>query len=128
MQYLLFIRANPTAAAEMPPEEMQRIGAAVGEFDAKISESGQNLGSIRLQPAETGVTLATENDAVVRTDGPFAGTKEQIGGIYIIEADDRDEAEDIARGLATLKFSTIEVRPVLGIDLRGKVFEMHDAE
>ncbi len=125
MQYILFIRADEEAMASQSQDDMQNLGAAVAEFDATISADGQNLGSIRLQPPETAITLRTENGAVVRTDGPFAETKEQIGGIYCIEAASLDEAEAIARRLATLKFCSIEVRPVLGIDLRGKILEMH---
>lgn len=126
MQYLLFIRADENAMNAQSPEDMQQVGVAVAAFDQKISDGGNNLGSIRLQPPDQAITLSTKNGAVVKSDGPYAETKEQIGGIYCIEADGRDEAERIARELPTLRFCTVEVWPVLGIDLRGKVLAMHD--
>ncbi len=126
MQYILFIRADEEAMASQSPDDMQQIGAAVAAFDAKISGDGHNLGSIRLQAPDQAFTLRTQDGSVIKTDGPFAETKEAIGGIYCIEAENRDQAEEIARQLATLKFCSVEIRPVLGIDLRGQVFEMHD--
>ena len=93
--------------------------AAVEAFDAEITAQGRNLGSIRLQPAATVRTLRNVNGQRLVTDGPFADTKEHLGGLWLIEAVDLDEALTIARRLPDSAFATIEERPVLGVDLRG---------
>ena len=85
----------------------------------KSRRKGRNLGSIRLQPAGTARTLRNVNGQRLVTDGPFADTKEHLGGLWLIEAMDLDEALTIARRLPDNAFATIEVRPVLGVDLRG---------
>ena len=92
--------------------------------NAELTDSGRNLGSIRLQPAGTSATIRMRDGKALRTDGPFAETKEQLVGIYIIEASDMDEAIQIASRLPITSYGSVEVRPILGIDLR-QVAEAH---
>lgn len=126
MHYLLMIHADESLVPDLPPEEIPRIMEAIDAFDAEISDAGQNLGSIRLQPAGSAATLRLRDGNAVRTDGPFAETKEQLGGIYIIEAADMDEATRIAGRLPMTSYGSVEVRPVLGIDLRQAVAVHYD--
>ena len=118
MHYLLMIHADESAVPNLPPDEIPALFEAVDAFDAEISDSGRNLGSIRLQPAGTSATIRMRDGKALRTDGPFAETKEQLDGIYIIEASDIDEATEIAGQLPMTSYGSVEVRPILGIDLR----------
>jgi hypothetical protein len=121
MQYMLMIHADESAMTSMTPDAIQSVMVAMDRFDAEITEKGQNLGSIRLQPATTAKTVRVRKGKALKTDGPFAETKEVIGGVYLIEAANEDEALDIATRLPTATFCTIEVRPILGIDIRRAV-------
>lgn len=126
MHYLLLIHGKESVWEDMPPEEVGAVIEAVEEFDRDLSEAGQNLGSIRLQPAATGKVVRVRGGESLATDGPFAETKEQLGGIYVIEADDLDAAVGLASRMPLAAFSTIEVRPALGIDLREAVLATYD--
>ena len=126
MHYVMLIHTDPAAFGELSPEEIGNLGQEVGEFDASISEAGHNLGSIRLQPAHMAKSIRVRAGKPLTTDGPFSEAKEQLGGIYIIEAKDDDEAQQIASRLPAAKIGTVELRPALGVDLRGKAFQMYD--
>lgn len=124
MHFLLMIHGE-----ESPPPEidLRAIIEAVDAFDEELTRAGQNLGSIRLQPSSTATTLSLKKGKVLTTDGPFVESKEQLGGIYIIEADDRNRAIEIARRLPMTKYGSVEIRPVLGIDLRQAITSHYDA-
>ena len=124
MHYLLMINADESALPNLPPDEIPALLEAVDAFDAEITDCGRNLGSIRSQSADTAATIRIRDGKALRTDGPFAETKEQLGGIYIIDASDMDEATQIAGRLPMTSYSSVEVRPILGIDLR-QVAEAH---
>ena len=121
MHYLLMIHADESAVR---PDDIPALMEAIDAFDAEVTDAGQNLGSIRLQTTGTAATLRARDGKALRTDGPFAETKEQLGGIYIIEASDMDEAIQIASRLPMTSYGSVEVRPILGIDLR-QVAEAH---
>ena len=121
MHYLILIHAEDAAVPDLPREEVEALMEAVDKFDQEISSSGQNVGSIRLQPATTATTLRLRDGKPIKTDGPFAETKEQLGGIYIIEAADQDEAVAIAGRLPMTNYGSLEIRPVLGVDIRRVV-------
>ena len=121
MQYVLMIHADEAAMSSMTPEEVGPVAAAVDQFDREISDAGQNIGSIRLQPSGTATTVRVRDGKTLTTDGPFAETKEQLGGIYLIHADDLDGALSIAARLADCHIGTVEVRPVMGLDIRQLV-------
>ena len=121
MYYLLMIHADESAMRSMSPDDAGRITAEVDEFDRELTEAGQNIGSVRLQPSTTATKVRVRDGKVITTDGPFIETKEQLGGIYLVEAGDLDEALSIASRLPTAAFATVEVRPILGLDLRRSV-------
>ena len=121
LHFLLLIHAEGGGSEHVPPEDLAKIMAAVEAFDAQITAEGRNLGSIRLQPAATAKILRNVNGQRLVTDGPFADTKEHLGGLWIIDAADMDEALAVAGRLPDNAFATIEVRPATGVDLRGFV-------
>ncbi|MDA1189983.1 MAG: YciI family protein [Chloroflexi bacterium] len=121
MQYLLLIHASEVDMGDLAAQDVGKIMGAMDAFDKEITAAGQNIGSIRLQPSAKTKTIKVRKGKVLATDGPFAETKEHLGGIYIIEAKDQQEAAAIAARLPTAPFTTIEVRPVEGIDLRKAV-------
>ncbi len=123
----MLIHTDPAAFGDLPPEEIAKLGMEVEEFDRAITESGHKVGSIRLQPATTARSIRERGGKPLTTDGPFAEAKEQLGGIYIIEAASDDDAAEIAERLPVARIGTVELRPVLGVDIREPVFQMYDA-
>jgi hypothetical protein len=87
----------------------------MGEFFAftdSIQKSGQYLGGNALQPVNTATTVRVRNGKMSTTDGPFAETKEQLGGYYLIEARDLNEAIQVASRIPSARLGSIEVRPI----------------
>jgi hypothetical protein len=112
MQYLLLIYdneaemlANRTGSGEVMMKEYR-------DFTDSILKSGNMKAGDALQPTSTATCVRIRNGKTLTTDGPFAETKEQLGGYYLIEAKDLDEATKIAAGVPSAKSGTIEVRPV----------------
>ena len=121
MYFVLMIHAEegaPPAPAETDGPSMME---AVDTFDRELTEAGKNIGSIRLHAANGGKVVRVRKRRAMVTDGPFADTKEQLGGLYFVEADNLDEAVEIAKKLPTATFATIEVRQAAGVDLRKEV-------
>lgn len=112
MKYILLIYGNEASYATRPPEEGM---AAVKEYMA-LSESlrrnGQSIAAERLQPTSTATTVRVRDGKTLTTDGPFAETKEQLAGFYLIEAKDIDEAIGIAVRMPTVRSGCVEVRPI----------------
>lgn len=81
-------------------------------YSEEIESSGHRLGGEALQPVETAATVRVRNGKVSVTDGPFAETKEQLAGFYLIDAEDLDEAVEVASGIPPARIGSIEVRPV----------------
>ena len=112
MQYMLLIYDN----------EAEMIGRAGGlgetmmkeyrDFTNSIVQSGHMKAGDALQPTSSATCVRIRNGKTLTTDGPFAETKEQLGGYYLIEAKDLDEATKIAARVPSAKFGTIEVRPI----------------
>jgi hypothetical protein len=110
MQYLLLIYSeeanDPTGAAA------EGVLAEYGVFTQGIVASGHFKGADRLKSASTATTVRIRDGKTLTTDGPFAETREQLGGYYLIEAKDLDEAVGIAAKVPSAKYGSIEVRPV----------------
>jgi len=87
-----------------------------GEFGTKAQEAGVMLGGDALQPVSTATSVQLKDGKKIITDGPFAETKEQLGGYYLLECKDLDEAVDWASKIPTARYGTIEVRPVIVFD------------
>ncbi len=96
MQYLLLIYDQESEFAKMSKDENEKMYAEYMEFTADIKAKGNHLAGHQLQPIATATTVRIRNGKRLTTDGPFAETKEQLGGFYMIEAKNLDEAIEIA--------------------------------
>jgi hypothetical protein len=112
MQYMLLIYENEAEFAGQPAEAMQGVMAEYGEFTKGIIGSGHFKSGDALQPSSTATTVRVRGGKHVVTDGPFAETREQLGGYYLVEAKDLDEARAIAARIPAAKTGSVEVRPV----------------
>jgi hypothetical protein len=112
MKYLCLIYDEERRLQSMTKSEMDGLMQEYFEFTAAIEKSGNMLGGNDLQPVHTATTVRVRNGRMVTTDGPFAETKEQLGGYYLIEAADLNEAIQIAARIPSAKIGSIEVRPV----------------
>ena len=112
MRYLLLIYGNEQASMEATEEEMQANMDAYNAFAKEVSEAGVMLGGEALHPSNTATTVRVRNGQTASTDGPFAETKEQLGGYYMVNCDNLDEAIKWAAKIPGAKHGSIEVRPV----------------
>lgn len=112
MQYLLLVYASEGTFMNLTPEQQAAGAAEYGRFTEEIKGSGKWVGSNRLTPIASATTVRVRDGKRVVTDGPFAETKEQLGGYYLINARDLDEAIAIAARCPGAHHGTIEVRPV----------------
>ena len=113
MQYLLLIYDKEADWNKMPEADQAAIYKEYGEFTQSITKSGHYKGGHQLQPISTATTVRVRDKKRLVTDGPFAETKEQLGGFYMIEAKDLDDAIAIAAGIPSARFGSIEVRPIV---------------
>jgi hypothetical protein len=113
MQYMLLIYQNEAERSAESPEEKRRISAEYLELTKSIRESGHLRAGHALQPSSTATTVRVRNGKQLVTDGPYAETREQLGGYYLIEAEDLDEARAIAARIPGARHGSIEVRPVM---------------
>jgi len=113
MKYLCLIYDEEKKLAGMSKSEGEAFMGEYGAFTESVKASGHYLGGNPLQPVHTATTIRSRNGKLSTTDGPFAETKEQLGGYYLIEAKDLDEAIGIAARIPSAKVGTIEVRPVV---------------
>jgi len=113
MQYLLLIYEAEKKYETLAPAENQQIMTDYMAFTKNVKESGHMKAGDALQPTRTATTVRVRDGKVQRTDGPFAETKEQLGGYYLIDAKDLDEATMIASKIPSAKWGSIEVRPIL---------------
>lgn len=112
MNYLLLIYGNEAETAKLPPGDLKKVTDEYMEFTKSIVQAGQFKAGDRLKPASTASTVRVRNGKAAITDGPFAETREQLGGYYLIEAKNLDEATAIAARIPGARFGSIEVRPV----------------
>src|SRR3984885_9297634 len=113
MEYLLLIYANEADYAKMSPAEMGAMYQEFMQFTQSIQQSGNFNAGQQLQPVSTATTVRVQNGKRVVTDGPFAETREQLGGFYWINAKDLDEALAIAERVPSARAGSIEVRPLV---------------
>jgi hypothetical protein len=112
MQYLLLIYRNEAEMMAMSDAAKTAMTAEYGVFTQGIIQSGHYKGGERLHPVAAATTVRVRNGKTLTTDGPFAETREQLGGYYMIEAKDLDEASAIAARIPGARDGTIEVRPI----------------
>ena len=114
MQYLLLIHDDEKAWSSLSAEDKAAVYQEYGALTSALRESGAYVGGNQLQPTSSAATVRVRESEPVVTDGPFAETKEQLGGYYLIEADSLDEALDWAAKIPSARVGgAIEVRPVV---------------
>jgi hypothetical protein len=113
MKYLCLIYENEKAWETMPPTESEAIMNEYFGFTADIQKNGKLVAGEALQPTQTATTVRVRNGKVSTTDGPFAETKEQLGGFYLIEAKDLNDAIQVAAKIPSARLGAVEVRPVM---------------
>lgn len=112
MQYLLLIYNNEVEYDARPQAEVAQTMAEYGTFTQGIIQSGNFKGGERLRPVSSATTVRVRNGKTMTTDGPFAETREQLGGYYMIEAKNLDEATAIAAKIPGARYGSVEVRPI----------------
>jgi hypothetical protein len=113
MRYLCLIYDDEKKVAAMPESESNAFMGEYFAFTDGIKQSGHYLAGEALQPVETATTVRVRNGKVGTTDGPFAETKEQLGGFYMIEARDLNDAIQVAAKIPSARLGSIEVRPIV---------------
>jgi hypothetical protein len=112
MQYLLLIYQNEVEYAKIDPATSQKMMEEYGAFTQSIIRSGNFKAGDRLRPTTTATTVRVRDGKTLTTDGPFAETREQLGGYYLIDAPDLDAALAIAARIPSARLGSIEVRPI----------------
>ena len=112
MRYLLMICTDESADQAMSPDEGQARLADYMAFGEEMSRRGVLQGGERLRPTTDATTVQVRDGKVLTADGPFAETKEQIGGFYLVDCKDLDEAIDVAAKIPGARVGSIEVRPI----------------
>ena len=113
MQYLLLIYDQESQWGKLSEADQGKMYKEYGDFTQSITNSGHYLGGNQLHPVAKATTVRVRDGKKLITDGPFAETKEQLGGYYMIEAGDLDEAVAIASRIPSARFGSIEVRPIV---------------
>jgi hypothetical protein len=113
MKYLCLIYDDEKAWQQFPKDLQDKYMAEYGAFSDSIKKSGQFVGANQLQPTHTATIVRSRNGKVSTTDGPFMETKEQLGGYYLVEAKDLNDAIQVASRIPSAKSGSIEVRPIV---------------
>jgi hypothetical protein len=112
MRYLLLIYSDESARPEAPPDDMEVALKPWWEYNAWLKEKGWYIGGDALQPTATATTVRERDGKTLTTDGPFAETREQLGGYYLIRCQSLDEAIEAASRMPAVDRGSIEVRPI----------------
>lgn len=113
MQYLLLIYGNESHWNTLTEADRNTISNEYGEFTRSIAQSGHLRGGNELNVTSTATTVRLRDKKRLVTDGPFAETKEQLGGYYLVEARDLDEAIGLAARIPSARWGSIEIRPII---------------
>jgi hypothetical protein len=113
MKYLCLVYADETKLAALSPRELQALVDESLEYDDVLRRDGRYIASNALQSVRTAATVRVQSGKVLTADGPFAETKEQLGGFILIEATDLSDAVQAAAKIPPVRLGCIEVRPVL---------------
>ena len=112
MRYLCLIYDNEKSWEAMPKDRADSMMGEYFTFTDGIKKSGHYIGGEALQPTASATTVRMRNGKLSATDGPFAETKEQLGGYYLIDATDLNDAIQVASRIPSAKLGSIEVRPI----------------
>ena len=113
MQYLLMIYTNEQQEAQRTPEENEAVMGEYYAFTNDVRQAGVMVAGEALHPTTTATTVRVRNGQTTSTDGPFAETKEQLGGYYLLDCENLDEAIKWAAKIPGAKHGCIEIRPVM---------------
>lgn len=116
MKYLCCVYLKPDAYKDLSADELAKLNRHSLAYNAELAKKGHYIAASALQPPHTAKTIRHHGGKPVVSDGPFAETKEVLGGFILVEARDMDEAIRIAENIPVAKFGTIEVRPEMKID------------
>jgi hypothetical protein len=113
MQYLLLIHDDEAHWGDLPEETRNAMYGEYMKYTEELQSRGILVGANQLQPSSTATVVHVEDGKTLTTDGPFAETKEVLGGYYLIEVDTLDEALEWAAKIPSARFGHIEVRPIV---------------
>jgi hypothetical protein len=116
MRYLCLIYDEEKKLSAMPKSESDAFMGEYFTFTEGIKKSGHHLGGEALQPVHSATTVRVRNGKMSTTDGPFAETKEQLGGFYLINAKDLNDALQVASRIPSARLGSVEVRPIMEFD------------
>ena len=117
MRYALLIYASEQDWASQSEEESQAVNQEYMAFTKDIIDRGLMKGGEALQATATATTVRVRDGETLTTDGPFAETKDQLGGFYLVDCKDLDEAIEVAARIPDVRRGSIEVRPIMEIDM-----------
>ena len=117
MRYALLIYASEQEWAAQSEEQSQAVNQEYMAFTKDIIDRGLMKGGDALQPTATATTVRVRDGETLTTDGPFAETKDQLGGFYLVDCKDLDEAIEVAAGIPDARRGSIEVRPIMEVDM-----------
>jgi hypothetical protein len=113
VQYMLLIYDDESVWTGMPEEERNSVMQEYVAYTEALRDAGKYVAADALQPTSTAKTIQVRDGAPLTTDGPFAETKEQLGGYYVVDVDSEEEALEWAAKIPSARFGKIEVRPVV---------------
>ena len=113
MRYLCLIYDEEKKTSAMPETEQQQLMSDYYAFTEDVRKKGHYVAGEALHPVSSATTVRVRNGSLLTTDGPFAETTEQLGGFYLIDARDLNEAIQVAARIPSAKFGSIEVRPIV---------------
>jgi hypothetical protein len=116
MQYLLLIYGQESDWFNLTSDQTAAMMQEYSTFSEDIAKSGKLVGAHRLKPVASATTVRLRDGKRVVTDGPFAETKEQLGGYYLVNANDLDEAIAIAARIPAARHGSVEVRPIFAME------------
>lgn len=112
MRYLMLIYTSEVEDMKASPAEQEAVMGEYWAFTHEIREKGLSLGGEALQPTNTATTVRVREGKTLTTDGPFAETKEQLGGYYLLNCENLDQAIEYAAKIPGARYGSIEIRPV----------------
>jgi hypothetical protein len=116
MKYILLVHHNEEVLGNLSETELRQMREESVQLAHDINSSGHYLDAAPLQSVSTAVSVRVRNGERLVTDGPFAETREQLGGYFFIKAGDLDQALDIAARIPGARIGTVEIRPVMEIE------------
>jgi hypothetical protein len=116
MRFLCCVYLEANALKGLSADELAKLNRDSVAYDRELAKKGYYLASSALQPAQTARTVRRKSGKAVVTDGPYAESKEVLGGFILVEARDMEEAVRIAENIPVGKFASIEVRPEMKIE------------